>query len=38
VAQQLKLATALADVPIQASCFCRQETVPGTATEDCHGS
>ncbi|AXE90856.1 hypothetical protein [Streptomyces sp. Go-475] len=29
VAQQLKLATALADVPIQASCFCRLDTAPG---------
>lgn len=29
VAQQLKLATAVADVPIEASCFCRTEpTVP----------
>ncbi|MEU9608458.1 hypothetical protein [Streptomyces sp. NPDC048057] len=26
VAQQLKLATAVADVPIEASCFCRTET------------
>ncbi|MGI5460746.1 hypothetical protein ACQEWB_47795 [Streptomyces sp. CA-249302] len=26
VAQQLKIATALADVPIEASCFCRLET------------
>ncbi|MFE7903224.1 hypothetical protein ACFU3E_38270 [Streptomyces sp. NPDC057424] len=29
VAHQLKLATALADVPIQASCFCRLDTTPG---------
>ncbi|MBD0423273.1 hypothetical protein H0H10_29630 [Streptomyces sp. TRM S81-3] len=28
VAQQLQLATALADVPIGASCFCRLEAVP----------
>jgi hypothetical protein len=26
VAQQLKVATALADVPVTASCFCRLET------------
>jgi tetratricopeptide (TPR) repeat protein len=31
VAQQLRLAAALADVPIEASCFCRLETVGGTA-------
>ncbi|MEV4682812.1 tetratricopeptide repeat protein [Streptomyces kurssanovii] len=29
VAQQLKLASALADVPINASCFCRLEAVAG---------
>ncbi|MEU3791254.1 hypothetical protein AB0F07_15820 [Streptomyces fructofermentans] len=29
VAQQLKIATALADVPIEASCFCRLEAVGG---------
>ncbi|CAL9280289.1 hypothetical protein [Streptomyces sp. SudanB52_2052] len=38
VAQQLKLATALADVPIQASCFCRLDTAPGPEQADgcCH--
>ncbi|MGC9438258.1 hypothetical protein [Streptomyces sp. WG5] len=30
VAQQLKLATALADVPVEASCFCRLDTAPAT--------
>ncbi|GAA3965231.1 hypothetical protein GCM10022384_16290 [Streptomyces marokkonensis] len=30
VAQQLKLAAALADVPVEASCFCRRGTVPAT--------
>ncbi|MYW63401.1 hypothetical protein GTY65_04815 [Streptomyces sp. SID8379] len=35
VAQQLKIATALADVPIQASCFCRLEAV--TAPGCCSG-
>jgi tetratricopeptide (TPR) repeat protein len=34
VAQQLKIAAALADVPIEGSCFCRLETVPGSATRD----
>lgn len=29
VAQQLKFATALADVPITSSCFCRTEPTPG---------
>ncbi|MFI1720821.1 tetratricopeptide repeat protein [Streptomyces sp. NPDC020489] len=29
VAQQLKIAVALADVPIAASCFCRLDAVPG---------
>lgn len=29
VAQQLKLAAAMADVPIRASCFCRLETAQG---------
>lgn len=33
VAQQLRLAAALADVPIEASCFCRLETV-GRATAE----
>ncbi|WP_167392506.1 tetratricopeptide repeat protein [Streptomyces pactum] len=28
VAQQLKFATALADVPVEASCFCRLDTSP----------
>ncbi|MEU4142604.1 hypothetical protein [Streptomyces parvulus] len=34
VAQQLRLATALADVPVEASCYCRLDTAPaatGTA-------
>jgi tetratricopeptide (TPR) repeat protein len=31
VAQQLKLAAAMADVPIEASCFCRLEAVSGSA-------
>jgi tetratricopeptide (TPR) repeat protein len=30
VAQQLKIAAATADVPIEASCFCRLETAPGS--------
>jgi tetratricopeptide (TPR) repeat protein len=30
VAQQLKLAAALTDVPIEASCFCRLDTASGT--------
>jgi tetratricopeptide (TPR) repeat protein len=34
VAQQLKIAVALADVPIEASCFCRLEAVSG---DDCCG-
>ncbi|MXM65401.1 hypothetical protein GR925_18590 [Streptomyces sp. HUCO-GS316] len=34
LAQQLKLATATADVPIEASCFCRLEAVSGAT----HGS
>jgi tetratricopeptide (TPR) repeat protein len=34
VAQQLKIAAALADVPIEASCFCRLETVPGPESQD----
>ncbi|WP_225094519.1 hypothetical protein [Streptomyces sp. CoH27] len=29
VAQQLKIASAMADVPIEASCFCRQDTDAG---------
>ncbi|MEU6182428.1 hypothetical protein [Streptomyces coeruleorubidus] len=38
VAQQLKMATALADVPIQASCFCRLDTAAGHQAADgcCH--
>ncbi|MFC9502093.1 hypothetical protein [Streptomyces sp. NPDC057002] len=38
VAQQLKMATALADVPVEASCFCRLDTAPGPQTDDdcCH--
>ncbi|WML84101.1 hypothetical protein [Streptomyces sp. VNUA74] len=35
VARQLRLATALADVPVEASCYCRLDTAPtvaGTAT------
>ncbi|MER6618008.1 tetratricopeptide repeat protein [Streptomyces xantholiticus] len=35
VAQQLKLAVAVADVPIKASCFCRLEAVAGTAEGGC---
>ncbi|GGT16427.1 tetratricopeptide repeat protein [Streptomyces chromofuscus] len=34
VAQQLKIAAALADVPVESSCFCRLER---TAGPDCHG-
>ncbi|PPS69888.1 MULTISPECIES: hypothetical protein [Streptomyces] len=38
VAHQLKLASALADVPVQASCFCRLDTTPGPQPADgcCH--
>ncbi|GAB2871292.1 hypothetical protein GCM10027074_43540 [Streptomyces deserti] len=37
VAQQLKMATALADVPVRSSCFCRLETAPQPAGPDgCH--
>jgi tetratricopeptide (TPR) repeat protein len=38
VSQQLKMATALADVPIQASCFCRLDAAPGPRSADgcCH--
>ncbi|GAB2452434.1 hypothetical protein GCM10027162_56590 [Streptomyces incanus] len=43
VAQQLKAATALADVPIEASCFCRLDTRPtafdvdtDTSGDGCH--
>ncbi|OKK03440.1 hypothetical protein AMK26_18210 [Streptomyces sp. CB03234] len=35
VAQQLKLASAMADVPINASCFCRLEAVAGAAEGGC---
>ncbi|MGN9794927.1 tetratricopeptide repeat protein [Streptomyces sp. OZ13] len=35
VAQQLKLASAMADVPINASCFCRLEAVGGAAEGGC---
>lgn len=34
VAHQLRLAAALADVPVEASCFCRLETTHGAAAED----
>ncbi|MEU9657144.1 hypothetical protein [Streptomyces chartreusis] len=34
MAQQLRLAAALADVPIEASCFCRLDTTAGEAAED----
>ncbi|MFE5394177.1 hypothetical protein ACFQ9U_06380 [Streptomyces sp. NPDC056568] len=34
VAQQLKLATALADVPVEASCFCRLGPEPAAGTAD----
>ncbi|MFI6013221.1 hypothetical protein ACIBAG_31135 [Streptomyces sp. NPDC051243] len=34
VARQLQLAAALADVPIEASCFCRLETHQGAAAQD----
>ncbi|MFI8193734.1 hypothetical protein ACIF8T_34010 [Streptomyces sp. NPDC085946] len=39
VAQQLKLAAALADVPVRSSCFCRTDVGPGAAGPDgghCH--
>lgn len=35
VAQQLKIALALADVPIEASCFCRLDVGTGGADADC---
>jgi tetratricopeptide (TPR) repeat protein len=35
VAQQLKLALAVADVPITSSCFCRLEAVAGEAESGC---
>ncbi|MEU6553301.1 hypothetical protein ABZ915_23920 [Streptomyces sp. NPDC046915] len=36
VAQQLKIAAAVADVPVEASCFCRLEAVSNAAdTDDC---
>ncbi|MEW2448230.1 hypothetical protein AB0896_11800 [Streptomyces parvulus] len=31
VAQQLRLTTALADVPVEASCYCRLDTAPAVA-------
>ncbi|NUS79817.1 MAG: hypothetical protein HOV70_26935 [Streptomyces sp.] len=34
VAQQLKIAVALADVPIEASCFCRLDVVSGNGDGD----
>ncbi|MFJ9822454.1 hypothetical protein ACIRU3_46040 [Streptomyces sp. NPDC101151] len=34
VAQQLKIAAAMADVPVEASCFCRLEAVSDTAGTD----
>ncbi|MGN9760059.1 tetratricopeptide repeat protein [Streptomyces sp. SD31] len=34
VAQQLRLAAAMADVPIEASCFCRLDTTGRDAVED----
>ncbi|WP_037676665.1 hypothetical protein [Streptomyces griseus] len=34
VAQQLRIAVALADVPIEASCFCRLDAVTGAAVTD----
>ncbi|MGW5471221.1 hypothetical protein [Streptomyces chartreusis] len=34
MAQQLRLAAALADVPIEASCFCRLDTTAKEAAED----
>ncbi|MEU8651964.1 hypothetical protein [Streptomyces sp. NPDC048737] len=38
VAQQLKFADALTDVPVEASCFCRLDTASGTlGTSDCCG-
>lgn len=36
VAQQLKQAAALADVPVEASCFCRLRPRPATAAGDRH--
>ncbi|MGW0082190.1 tetratricopeptide repeat protein [Streptomyces sp. NPDC003393] len=35
VAQQLKIATAMADVPIQASCFCRRNVVDTGGRSGC---
>ncbi|OEJ22874.1 hypothetical protein AR457_37170 [Streptomyces agglomeratus] len=35
VAQQLKLASAMADLPINASCFCRLEAVAGAREDGC---
>lgn len=36
IAQQLTLASAVADVPITASCFCRLSTAPADSTACCH--
>ncbi|WP_189957012.1 hypothetical protein [Streptomyces alanosinicus] len=39
VAQQLKIAAALADVPVEASCFCRLDSVPdGAGAGGCCGT
>jgi tetratricopeptide (TPR) repeat protein len=39
VAQRLRIAAALTDVPVRASCYCRLDTAPGTgagtAADDC---
>ena len=35
VAQQLRLATALADVPVEASCYCRLEKMGAGTGDDC---
>jgi hypothetical protein len=38
IAQQLKFAAALTDVPVEASCFCRLDTAAGTQdTDGCCG-
>ncbi|MGW7303767.1 hypothetical protein [Streptomyces sp. NPDC054829] len=36
IAQQLRTAAALADVPIESSCFCRLDTGSGTGGDCCH--
>ncbi|MER5296543.1 hypothetical protein ABT382_31490 [Streptomyces pharetrae] len=38
IAQQLTVATALADVPVEASCFCRTGTTAATAPSHCCGA